>query len=112
MTVESEERCDALHLAVDRRARGTLADEVRGWTRREDCIRATERQIRKMQGMAFAEGVLWKRKGAGGPLGKLTCMWEDGIYLGVKATTAEFIVVNLVGVWLTRNVRRKPAMER
>ena len=46
----------------------------------------------KVQGLAFAEGILWKRKRAGGPLGKLTCMWEDGIYLGVKATTAEIIV--------------------
>ena len=37
----------------------------------------------EVQGMAFAEGILWKRKRAGGPLGKLTCMWEDGIYPGV-----------------------------
>ena len=58
----------------------------------------------KVQGMAFAEGILWKRKRAGGPLGKLTCMWEDGIYLGVKATTAEVIVGNRNGVWLTRVV--------
>ena len=49
--------------------------------------------------MAFAEGILWKRKGAGGPLRKLTCMWEDGVYLG------EVIA-------LTRTVRRKPAKER
>ena len=48
----------------------------------------------KVQGMAFAEGFLWKRKRAGGPLEKLTCMWEDGIYLGVKARTAEIIVEN------------------
>ena len=27
----------------------------------------------KVQGIAFAEGILWKRKRAGGPLGKLTC---------------------------------------
>ena len=66
----------------------------------------------KVQGMAFAEGILWKRKRAGGPLGKLTCMWEGGIYLGVKATTAEVIVGNRIGVWLTRIVRKKPAKER
>ena len=65
-----------------------------------------------VQGMAFAEGILWKRKRAGGPLGKLTCTWEDGICLGVKATTAEVIVENRSGVWLTRTVRRKPAKER
>ena len=66
----------------------------------------------KVRGMAFAEGILWKRKRAGGPLGKLTCMWEDGIYLGVKATTAEVIMGHRNGVWLTRTVRRKPAKER
>ena len=66
----------------------------------------------KVQGMALAEGILWIRKRAGGLLGKFTCMWEDGIYLGVKATTAEIIVGNRNGVWLTRTVRRKPAKER
>ena len=67
----------------------------------------------KVQGMSFAEGILWKRKRKGGPLGKLTCMWEDGIYLGVKATIAEIIVGNRNGVWLTRTVRKKkPAKER
>ena len=39
-------------------------------------------------------------------------MWEDGIFLGVKATTAEFIVGNRNGVWPTRIVRRKPVKER
>jgi hypothetical protein len=33
----------------------------------------------KVQGMEFGEGVMWKRRREGGPLGKLTCMWEDGV---------------------------------
>ena len=66
----------------------------------------------KVQGMSFAGRIWWKRKRAGGPLGKLTCMWEDGVYLNVKATTAEVIVGNRNGVWLTRTVRRTPAEER
>ena len=66
----------------------------------------------KVQGMTFAEGILWKRKRAGGPLGKLTCTGKDGIYLGVKATTAEVIVGNRSGVWLKRTVRRKLGKER
>ena len=39
-----------------------------------------------VQGMSFAERILWKRKRkrAEGPLGKLPCMWEDGIYLVSK----------------------------
>ena len=39
----------------------------------------------------FAEGILWIRRRAWGSLGKVTCLWQDGVYLGVKATTGEFI---------------------
>ena len=66
----------------------------------------------KVQGMMFAEGTLWKRKRPGGPHGQLTCKWEDGVNLSVKATTGESIVGNRGGVWLTRTVRKKDARER
>ena len=66
----------------------------------------------KVQGMSLAGRIWWKMKRTGGPLGKLTCMWEDGIYLGVKATTADIMVGNRNGVWLTISVQRKPANER
>ena len=40
-------------------------------------------------------------------------MWQGGVHLGVKATTAELIVGNRNGVWLTRNVRRnQPTRDR
>ena len=39
-----------------------------------------------IQGFEFGEGVLWERRREGGPLGKLTCMREDGVFLGVKGT--------------------------
>ena len=42
--------------------------------------------------MEFGEAVLWTRRREGGPLGKLSCMWEDGTFLGVKETTGERIV--------------------
>ena len=42
--------------------------------------------------MIVAEGMVWKRKRAEGPFGKLTCMLKDGVYLGVKTTTGEIIV--------------------
>ena len=54
--------------------------------------RCKERRARLL-GMEFGEAVLWKRWREGGPLGNLSCMWEDGIYLGVKGTTGEIIVV-------------------
>ena len=66
----------------------------------------------RVQGFEFGEGVLWKRKRGGGPLGKLTCMWEDGVFLGVKGSTAELIVGDRRGIFLTRTMRRKPEEER
>jgi hypothetical protein len=69
-------------------------------------------KVAKLPGMEFGEGVMWKRRRAGGPLGKLSCMWDDGIYLGVKGTTGEMIVGNKEGVWRTRTVRRKTLQER
>ena len=45
-----------------------------------------------LPGMKFGEGVMWKRRRQGRPLGKLSCIWEDGIYLWVKGTTGEVIV--------------------
>ena len=66
----------------------------------------------RLQGMEFGEGILWKRRREGGPLGKLTCMWEDGVYLGMKGSTGEIIVGNERGVWVTRTTQRKPEEER
>ena len=34
----------------------------------------------------------------GGPLGKLTCMWEDGIFLGVNCSTGEMVIGDERGV--------------
>ena len=53
-----------------------------------------------------------EKEARGGPLGKLTCMWEDGVFLGVKGTTGEIIVGAKNGIWVTRTVRRKPEEER
>ena len=66
----------------------------------------------KTMGIEFGESVLWKRKPSGGHLGKLTSLWEDGVYLGIKAGTGEIIVGNQKGVWKTRTVHRKPDKDR
>ena len=66
----------------------------------------------RLPGMEFGEAVMWKRSPQGGPLGKLSCLWSDGIYLGVKGSTGEFIVGDCVGMWKTRTVRRKIESER
>ena len=50
--------------------------------------------VAKIEGLECGEGLLWKRRREGGPLGKLTCMWEDGIYLGMEGGTGEIILGN------------------
>ena len=66
----------------------------------------------EVQGLSFAKRSLWKRRRAGCPLGKLTCMWEDGVRLRIKTSTEEVVVENRGGVWLTKTVRMKTARER
>ena len=62
----------------------------------------------KSVGVEFGEGVLWRRKLEGGALGKLAVLWKDGVYLGVKGKTGEFIIGDEQGVWKTRTLQRKP----
>ena len=69
-------------------------------------------KIAKLPGFEFGEAVLWKRRREGGPLGKLTCMWGDGVFLGVEGSTGELIVGDTRGIWRTRTVRRKVEAER
>ncbi len=66
----------------------------------------------KTLGLEFGEAVLWKRKPAGGHLGKLSSLWEDEVYLGAKGGTGEIIVANNKGVWKTRTVHRDSEVEQ
>ena len=66
----------------------------------------------KVLGLEFGEGILWKRRPIGGKLAKLSCMWEDGIFLGVKGTTEKIIVGDAGGIHRTRSIQRKPREER
>ena len=63
-------------------------------------------------GIAFGEAVLWRRKLVGGALGKLTSLWEEGVFLGIKGRTGELVVGDARGVWKTRTVQRRPYEER
>ena len=43
---------------------------------------------------------------------KLEIMWQDGVYLGVKAATDEVVVGTAEGIFRTRTVRKKPKEDR
>ena len=66
----------------------------------------------KVAGVQFGEAVLWRRKAIGNALGKLSLLWEDGIFLGKKGRTGEYIVGDKKGVWKTRTLQRRPLSER
>ena len=53
----------------------------------------------KLPGLASGEKILWKRRPVEGDLSKLTCLWEDGIFLGMKGSSGEYIVGDGKGVW-------------
>ena len=71
-------------------------------------------KVRKARtlGIEFGEGVLWKRKPIGGALVKVSCMWDDGVYLGLRGPSGELIVSDVTRVWRTRTVQRKAAQDR
>ena len=63
-------------------------------------------------GIGFGEGVLWKRKPIGGALEKFSCVWDDGVYLGLRGASGELIVSDVTAVWKTRTVQQKAAQDR
>ena len=64
-------------------------------------------------GVEFGEAVLWKKRPTGGSgLGKLAVSWADGIFLGIKGTTGEYIIGTGEGTYRTRTIERKPFQNR
>ena len=63
-------------------------------------------------GMEFGEATLWKRRPVGGAWGKLSCFWEDGLYLGIRGQHGELVVSDRAGVWRTWTVQKKPIEDR
>jgi hypothetical protein len=63
-------------------------------------------------GLEFGEAVLWKRKRVGGALGKMTCLWKEGVFVGVRGQSGEIAVSTKDGIFKTRTVQRRPLDER
>ena len=66
----------------------------------------------KVLGIEFGEAVLWRRKPVGNALAKFTCLWSDGIYLGICGKSNELIIGDKAGIWRTRSIQRRPLSER
>ena len=42
----------------------------------------------------------------------MTVLWDEGVFLGVKARTGEFVVGDAKGIWKTRTIQRTPTGSR
>ena len=66
----------------------------------------------KHMGVEFGGGVRWRRRPVGGAMAKMAVLWQEGVFLGVKGRTGEFIIGDSKGVWKTRTLQRTPAGSR
>ena len=66
----------------------------------------------KTPGIEFGEMVLWKRHRRGDALAKMSCLWEDGVFLGVKGVSGEIKIADRTGIWKVRTIQRRPMGER
>ena len=66
---------------------------------------AYERHERKSRRLVICVGKVEEEVTSRRPAWKLTCMWEDGVCLGIKATTGKVIVGTRNGVEPTRTER-------
>ena len=63
-------------------------------------------------GIEFGEQVHMKRFPTNQRLNKLSIMWNDAVFLGVRTLSGEVIVGTKEGIWKTRTIMRKPVEER
>lgn len=69
----------------------------------------------RLLGVSLGDLLLWEGRPVTGAMTKLTCLWEEGVFLGVKATSGEYIeymVAYQKGVVKTRTTAIKQAEER
>ena len=63
-------------------------------------------------GVEFGETILWRPRPTGGALGKLSSLWDDGVFLGVRGASGEIIIGSRSGVWKMRTIQRRPLGEK
>ena len=60
-------------------------------------------------GIAFGEGVLWRRRPIGGALGTLSITWEGGVFVGAQGRACAIIIGDGKETWKTRTIQRTPS---
>lgn len=73
---------------------------------------------RQLRGIMHGQGHLLGRESDVRPkfspdrMAKLTSLWEEGVYLGMRVASGDIIGGTAFGVWTTRTVQRWPQSER
>ena len=66
----------------------------------------------KMLGFEFGEVVQFRRIPTAKRLGKLDSLWSQGVFVGYRSQSSEYMVVNADGAFKTRTIKRLPVEER
>ena len=66
----------------------------------------------KMIGFEFGELVHFRRIPVHCRLGKLDSLWGQGLFIGYKSQSGEYMVANMDGAYKTRTIKRMPEPER
>ncbi len=61
----------------------------------------------KLLGLEFGERLRFRRTGAPGKLAKMETVWEDGVFLGYRASIGETVVDTVDGVFRARTLQRR-----
>ena len=67
-----------------------------------------------VQGLEFGEKVMWKHNGSNAKMEKINARWSCGLFVGVKVTSNEVIIVDesTKAIMYVRTVRRIPEEQR
>ena len=99
-------------LDVARGVRRIPLGEVQRRQGRQDGLREVQRQESEGHGHGVRRGRIVEASPRRRPARKMACMWEGGVYLGMKGSTGETMISDGNGVCVTRTVRRKLFEER
>ena len=65
-----------------------------------------------MLGVEFGERLMFRRQPLGARLAKLESLWEEGIFLGYRSQSGEYMIGTTEGTFRTRTIKRMVVEKR
>ena len=66
----------------------------------------------RMLGVEFGEKLMFRRQPIGARLAKLESLWDEGVFLGYRSQSGEYMVGTKDGAFKTRTIKREPEERR